>query len=709
MLVAERPSAARPAQQSTKVVQIKDHNGDEVHIAWLKKAYEDADEEGLPPCPWQIYVLSTAEATLAAAQTHQFASEVGEWIDKMLGRAGEAEGVEGHYQLYTRGFNDYLACIAHQRREIAHRNRNRIWPHLIPSYAPDSSFEGYDPNYPAQGHEYAGFVLVLDRDDWQTGGVTALWFGRRQFATDRFGEGLPYGLENVVAAKPVRKREKLQQEMIEAWRQAEGHWMQANLTRRNQGALSPALYPAQDPSAHEDVALSDDDQHNVLDGEDSASQDNLSEMQVDQQDAMSSLHFDTSILFRGAKDFPYYKCDVYEDTIGWQVSSVWDIRHCKARPMFAFTLYLSAGSLPIVPQALFACLNQGQLSKVSWTLDVIHNLPDIGSAYRHYTVQARHRSVARSSSRAKAVRSILRRIALPFPEELLVHIHDILLPPCVVDYSSPPERRFRDVFMYLDAEAPTKGPHTVYSNPVVRAPFDYEHEEVLKFGVNHLQHWPLVADELHTLWSLCVPRAGLSTGEGHYFKMTLMIPSTGPYDETAIDAGLLTRPYIRMTLTLVGHRPVTIHRICHDFFEEALILDDPKTAPTGFLGEEWLSRHQRAQTWSTDPAFACPVDETGELPYHGLDRLETFMPGQEVEITDSLTLLGLYKWWYARRMQGLFEPGQRHHVRVSEELHIKRWTFGTTENLEGPFNLPPIPVRIEGQKEFVVDLQKATS
>lgn len=699
----QRPSTARAVPPRIKVVQIKDHNDDEVHIAWLKKEYQDADDEGLPPCPWQIYVLSTAKATLAAAQTHQFASEIGEWIDKMLGRAGEAEGVEGHYQLYTRGFSDYLACIAHQRREIAHRNRNRIWPHLVSSYAPDQYFDGYDPDYPAQGHEYAGFVLVFDQDDWQKDGITALWFDRRQNDLDRFREGMPYGLENVVAAKPIRKREKLQQEMVEAWRQAGGHWMQADLTRRNQGAQSPALYPAQDPVAHEDIAL-DNEQDDALVSNDPVLEDNLSEMEVDQQDDMSSLDFDTSIIFREAKDFPYYRCKVYEDTIGWQVSSVWDIRHSKARPDFAFTLYLSAHSLPIVPQALFACLNLGKLANVSWTLDIIHNLPDIGSAHRHYTVEARQRSVVRSTSRAKAVQTILHKIALPFPEELLAHIYDILVPPCIVDHASLPDRRFRDVFMYLGAETPARGPHSVYSNPVVREPFDCDHEEVLKFGVNHLQHWPLVADELHTLWSLCAPRAESSTEEGHYFKMTLRIPGSWPFDEAATDVGLLPRPYVRMTLTLVGHRPVTIHKICHDFFEEALVLDDPKAAPTGLLAEQWLSREQRAQTWSTDPAFACLVDQTGDRPYHGLDRLETFLPGQEVDMTDSLILLGLHSWWYARRNQGLFGLGHRHHVRVNENLHIKRWTFGTTENLEGPFNLPPVPVRIEGQKEFMVDL-----
>lgn len=115
--------------------------------------------------------------------------------------------------------------------------------------------------------------------------------------------------------------------LIDWWYAAGGHWTEDDLARRNDGAVSPALYPAVDPDAHYDV------EHKAvheLDGTALPPPDLQAEVDEDEQDGQDDQSpnilecFDKNELFLANDELTHLQSEVYTDLLDQPVTSVWD-------------------------------------------------------------------------------------------------------------------------------------------------------------------------------------------------------------------------------------------------------------------------------------------------------------------------------------------------------------------------------------------------
>lgn len=122
-----------------RTASTRDHNGYGIYA------------EKLPPFHFHVYILNSAERTL---QDLDFPPDFVDLVERTTFLSAHA-----HFESYSSEFNNVLACTAHQRREVESRNRNALWPRLISSSAGQ------------RGSGYKGFILVIDRDQWESNGV----------------------------------------------------------------------------------------------------------------------------------------------------------------------------------------------------------------------------------------------------------------------------------------------------------------------------------------------------------------------------------------------------------------------------------------------------------------------------------------------------------------------------------------------------------
>lgn len=697
------PPPPKPKQKT-----IKDHNGDDVHVAWMSHPLYEGHPEKFPPFPFQVYVLRRAKAT---ANDPELPAKFVKWIEEIGGIADP--GAYCHFQFYTNRFKNVLSCIAHQRTEVQYRNRNALWPRLVTSWTTE------------QEDDYRGFILVIDCDEWSCKGLTFVSYDRQMLDrndTSLAEQGMPLGSEVEMRADRCPDTTAYGRTLMNTWARAGHTWTQSDLERRNQGGFSPALYPAVDPAAHHDADGDHDDAPQIdLDmmPETSTQSETIAQPPLSPQ-------FNRRDLRKSPTDLPDLKSDVYEDTVDWPTTSVWKASNSVARPPFSFALYLSADLPGFAPEALFYCLDRGLLKQAAWTLDVVRHVPDMQSALHHYSIEAPRRTATRTERRRRCARMLLDKIcSTALPEELLQHIESFIVPPPLCDYSSPPDRLFSDIFLYLDAKHQLSGPQIIHTNlnpspsPPLPTFTQDSDSEIPTLLLTNLQSWSLLSDELHTLWSLCSPRPDLLPQTLPHFTLSLSFPPTCTIDP-AYGGIMHPMPSVHSTLTLHSpiSRSITIHKshsFAPDLWTSALEIIDLTTGSVlpSLPAPNLPIPFRKLSSWSTSPAksFITPDHRISSI-------LKTYHP----ETPTVVEMSSPRNWWCERIRVGWFEDGREYLVRVKEGgMKVPRWTWGSPKDLlssgtryeryeeegnsdMGPYNLPPIPVHVENECRFTFKL-----
>jgi hypothetical protein len=428
---------------------IKDHNEDEVSIAWCT---EKNRNDTLPPFPFQVYLLSSAEQV---AKGVKFPCDFAVFVQK-IGPVHERSRC--HFQIYRRTFPSILACIAHQKREILHRNRNGIIPRMVARW---TQIEMGD-----KGH-----IIVIDADNWANDGILLVSFDPAEYDNpNQFAawNAAQVGDIDVVHARRAHNTGVFIHALERWWLNAGGHWTEDDLQRRNEGGISPVLYPAIDPAAHYDA---EHEEIHELDGTalpGPAGQANDNEDDGDDSDPRIIDTFDPFDLHMQEHELKEYCSETYSDILDLPVTSIWNGQFSRLRPQFSFTLYLAFDffdKLQVHPQALFRCLNRGLIAQEAWTLDIVKNMPSLDAAFQYHARATAQRTSERCEQRSACVRMVAHKIAgSKLPSEILEHVEDLLLPPEIPAYSARPCRPFKDVFLYLDKSRQYTGPLSTYTS-----------------------------------------------------------------------------------------------------------------------------------------------------------------------------------------------------------------------------------------------------
>lgn len=678
---------------------IKDHSGDNVQLVWFPRS-SNHDPDTAYPFPFQVYLADNATQTI---NDPGFAAEFSLFIDKL---GGISDGdCQYRFEIYTKSHANILSCVEHQRAEVNWRNRNGIWPHLVQSWATADD----------SGHK--GFIIVIDSDHWATEGFTLVAFDpaaytepAKFYAWNRAVEGDI----DVVHATRHRDIGKITAQLTRWWWNAGFEWTQSDLARRNEGGFSPALYPAVDPEAHDDVehddAASDTLPAPAIDGDDAEDEDGYPRI-------IDTFSKDELWVLPGPLD-GRFKSKTYGDSTSQHTVSVWDSKKSALRPKFSVALYCGTDAI-YAAEALFGCLNKGLIADEAWTLDVKRGFQTLHAAYEHHNRETARRTAAKVSQRMVCMKMLTRKVARDrLPNELLEYIEEALVPPEIPNYAALPNRPFQGLFLYFDpgpSKSVSEGPLLIYSHPLpsstslswresymYRHSFSYEplvsQDDVLR--VRNLRYWHRVADELHIIWSLCCPRSDAVCLDG-LPRISLDID---------IQEHIVARPNrhdtpgYTVTLQSDFEQPIRIHMrfpFSHELWYEALDLVDLTTGSTCPSLPYERATYETLSCWDSwaltpDLGFRPTLIEAveGELePYFMLMTLE---PGKRMPIE-----LPWRDWWSDRRGQCVLIDGHEYALRLKDGLTVPRWTFGrAADALKGPYNLPAIPVTMEKEVRF---------
>ena len=687
-------------ESNTRCLNIKDHEGDDVSIVWnLNPSNKSTSDTLPPPFPYQVYLTTSARGVV---EEPHFPAAFARSIEREIGGLSESNW-QYHFEIYTRPLPNILACIAHQRKEIRHRNRNGIVPRLVSSWTTRN------------GEGYKGRIIVIDREDWADAGITLVSFDPAEYdmpSSFPAWHTASDGDIDIVKALRYRCRTLIRDRLNEWWTDAGHSWTEADLARRNEGAFSPALYPAVDPLAHHDA---EHEEVHELDGTALPGPAAQQPTDEDQDDGTPRIidTFDRKELFEREDELKHLQTESYSDTLGSHVTSVWSSKHSKLRPPFSFTLYLSFNMLPLHPKALFSCLNKGLISYEAWTLDVVSNMPSMDAAFQYHSRASAWRTSIRTAQTRRCMHSIVQRVAsLKLPGELLEYIEDLLVPPEIPRYSSRPVRPFDDVFMYLDMDHISTGSLLIYSNPqaywhsqnhsywqlgftelesMSNAPYGQAvfEEDVLR--IRFLRFWHRVADELHILWSLCSPRcSSLEMSQMPRITLKLKMPEACVWRATGPQ---YINGYPDTEVFLHSEQPIVIH--CTEMFSHDVWAECVEVVALG-TGDvlpmrpyKYMDDSLPYDSWALSRELGGPSDAKIEQWQNYKQR--TFEPGN----SGVLGIVPRRFWWQDRLRNGMFRNGREYALRLKPGLTVPRWTYGEIGNLKGPYNLPPIPVTVD--------------
>lgn len=293
------------------------------------------------------------------------------------------------------------------------------------------------------------------------------------------------------------------------------------------------------------------------------------------------------------------------------------------------------------------------------------------------------------------------------------------MPPDIPNYSSRPLRPYQDVFLYLNERHLSNGPLLVYSNPrdygpgpnqarsKYHAPYQAPSTLDQPLRVVFLRFWHRVADELHTLWSLCSPRLPLSAADTPTITLRIHVPDTlspGTRQVNGLHNFGRGPPYdCTFSLRSTFHEPITIHKhplFSHDLWWEAL---DLVHLATGEVVPEAASIYPSpgqdvADSWQQSRELGFARDHSPE-PRH----MQTLHPGQWTEVLDTegrRIRHDMDMWLIERHEAGLLRRGPgRYALRLRKGVVVPRWTSGAVDERRGPYNLPPLALELEGGPE----------
>ena len=309
------------------------------------------------------------------------------------------------------------------------------------------------------------------------------------------------------------------------------------------------------------------------------------------------------------------------------------------------------------------------------------------------------------------------KLDVHFPEEVRILIEDCYVPPELPDYSSS-RRRSRNAFLYLDDECISTGPLWVYSRPAAAqlnaetlSAVRREKEERGKLlNVVFLRYWHRVSDELHILWSVSSPRSPLPSGKT-LPELRPLLTLRDSIVERARDGRLFLSFEARVYCTLLHtQEPITIFEdpaLEADLWQNAFDLIDRRS---GWNFSKELDQLPRPpgpgfyDSWHRTPALGFPKEKIQ-------GQLRTIRPQSSFgDDEDDYPMIFQVDLHYNDEgappgskfpdREGWLSMNGRYALRLKEGFTIPRWTYGTKEDLQGPFNLPPLPVIFDELWDF---------
>lgn len=709
-----------PKQSRVRSTIIPDHEGNDVTLAWYTSLDRKYPVDQPPPFPFQVYFTKGAEKSAAdpsfAASLVCLVEEQGHWTSS-------GANLHARFEFYSKPFPNILACIAHQRREIHHRNRNAVHPRLLaPSRAGLQSYDGH--------------ILVIDRDDCLSIGAVVVEFEPAVYRRGRQSEEWYHARDVPVVASVRQPFGSARQPFDRSpgdyslvarlkiwWGECGNTWTEADLARRNEGAVSPALYPAVDPDSHYDV---EHEAVHELDGTalpDPSHTTDLADIDSDEVFPIVEECLRRDELFLPDADLSRLATETYSDLLGQPVTSVWDRRLSKTRPSFSFMLYLGYDVLPVRPRALFTCLNKGLLAESQWTLDIMTKMPSLESTLDYNARSAKQRTSSRLGRLRRYTETVLEKINnRRLPAEILEQIENILVPPGIPNYSSRPMRPHQDLFLYLDGSHLSTGPLVVYSNQacfehntsLLRPRYDIDgiHAfEDIPLRVLFFRFWHRVADEMHTIWSLCGPRLPIPASSLPSLTLRLSIPSTCVPERPHRYNPDLPGPnqFIKFELHSAFDDPITVHTtplLSHDLFDEALDIVDLSTGETLPPLPSTHYSLEHGESWLQSRALGyLPLQTPQE---RRSQHMQTLHPHTWTEMQPPTNFaVWRFKHWLRQWAEtGPLVARRQYALRLREDVRVLRWTYGSVEERKGPYNLPSLPLRMEDEDgvKFWVEL-----
>jgi hypothetical protein len=405
-------------------------------------------------------------------------------------------------------------------------------------------------------------------------------------------------------------------------------------------------------------------------------------------------------------------------------SSYTVLRHnSRQSPLFVFCLFVLGKDLSCEESSrVFACLNTGLLAGVSWALHLYSNV-SMSSASSIFTQNTGSRTDSDTSSRVPA------------------------------SYVGPPLQIYRHVYMCLDASKPQPdGPSFVLSSPnpdhatppkLNGDPTDLDrvpsHRDKYAGEADSLDlftfnpgSWELAADMLHTYFAVSY----------HTLSVTRSLSPPNPRisfqisvnSEYSSDAAVPSP--MELYITSHASEPITLNvkdtifdtthwqsclRIVDAESSVELPMDRAGRTPfhMWFLGEHLLDRGftKRVPDSGDDrpphlvtlhPGVPLQLPVLRALPTVFLAGLRPdeheddrrFLENHEVEGKAYFNTAKTFPESLYQRHEGSWEVGNKY----TDDTMIPRWTWGTAENLKGPYGLPALDIEVEegGNRDFVL-------
>lgn len=151
---------AEDARRDRRTTLIKDHEGGDVSLTWFVPGKKTKSRLNYTPAlAYQVYIIKSTVEGSSVQVLDQFCAVMYDFCHRFPGTHHNYR-----FDIYQTPREDYLACVEHQRKEVAWRNQNGIWPRLVTTWS--TSENGGDK----------GFFLVIDSVDIVKHGISLVYF-----------------------------------------------------------------------------------------------------------------------------------------------------------------------------------------------------------------------------------------------------------------------------------------------------------------------------------------------------------------------------------------------------------------------------------------------------------------------------------------------------------------------------------------------------
>ena len=664
---AQAIAQSTPRPWSTQIIArtVHDHGSAPVKIAWPRNM---GDYSPLPPFPFHVYLIQGVNSLIADEDLAY----------KLLCCLGIQQLSDPcwHLEVFTTVQDNVFACIDHYEREKAFRKLESQAPCL-----PDKNC-----------------FLVVNSDNWELEGLLSVKYSKEN-------THLPYD----VTAERYKSWDHLTSCLRDQWSDQGMTTVEELLAGRNLARGWPidlSRYPDSGP------------RQGHLNGMIFAANEHLS--QTSDQPPGEALDFE---------DFSVHINYAYgeqrQDLEGFSYTA---IRYDASQaPRFVFCIFILGRDISFEDKLkVFVRLNTGLLGHISWCLHLYSNVT-MSSAQSIFALDMHHRNRLDCST----------------------HIPH--------SYIGPPLQIYRHVYMCLDVSKPQLGgPSFVLSSP------DPDHAPPPRLNVDteDLDHipshrdkyagepdsldlftfnvgsWELAGDMLHTYFTTC-------SHNEHIFRepspaiprMTLRISVNS---EISSDAAVPSP--VELFITSHASEPITLNFKDTIFdtthwlsYLRIVDADSSVELPTNVANE------RPPHMWSLgerllDYGFTKCVRDSGDerlphlvtlypgvplqlpvqrsLPADLLEELDPdeneddrrFLENHKAEGEAYFNTANDHPQSLYQRYKGSWKVGSKYTVELCESATIPRWTWGTEEELKGPYGLPALGIEVEegGNRDFVL-------